>query len=119
MVWRVYPIYPDYEVSDEGQVRRIKDKKVLKQYPQKSGYVVVFINTGNGNKPTMVHTIVAETFLERLPHQDRVDHINTIRSDNRVANLRWSDAKENANNPTTRVNMSKARHKKLEQSKPT
>ena len=114
MTWKPYPIYPDYEVSTEGQVRRIKDGKLLKQYPQKSGYVAVFINTGRGNNPRPVHTRVAETFLHRLPHQDRVDHINTIRSDNRVANLRWADAKENANNPTTRVNMSKARHKKLE-----
>lgn len=114
MEWKSYPIYPDYEVSTEGQVRRIKDGKLLKQYPQKSGYVAVFINTGRGYKPMPVHTIVAETFLERLPHQDRVDHINTIRSDNRIANLRWADAKENANNPTTRVNMSKARHKNRE-----
>ncbi len=111
MVWKTYDIYPDYEVSTEGQVRRVKDGHLLKQYPQKSGYVVVFINTGRGNKAVPVHTIVAETYLKRLPNHDRVDHINTIRSDNRVINLRWTDAKGNANNETTRINMRNARRK--------
>jgi len=113
MTWKVYDLYPDYEVSDEGQVRRIRDGKILKQYPQKSGYVVVFLDRGCGNTPIPVHRIVADVFLERLPHHDRIDHINTIRSDNRAVNLRWTDAKGNANNPITKINMSKARHKKI------
>ena len=107
--WKEYPPNPDYEASDTGQVRRKNDGKILKQYPQRNGYVSVFL----GNVSTPVHRIIATTFLECYwNQQDRVDHVNTVRSDNRASNLRWTDAKGNSNNPITKQNMSKAHRKK-------
>jgi hypothetical protein len=113
MIWKPYILAPEYEVSDTGLVR--KGEKVLKQYPQKNGYVYVWLDRGYGRYTEAVHKIVAWTFLEHDERvHDRIDHINTIRSDNRVENLRWTDAKGNANNPITKVNMSKA-HRKTSQ----
>lgn len=112
--WKIYPRNPDYEVSVEGEVRRARDKKILKQYQQRSGYVYVWFSSKHGNYSVPVHRIVAETFLPfDYKIHDRVDHINTIRSDNRVDNLQWTDARGNANNPTTKINMSNAHKKKL------
>ena len=48
--------------------------------------------------------LVAETFLPQIDGKNYVDHINTIRYDNRLENLRWADAKDNANNETTKKN---------------
>ena len=106
-----------FEVSNFGNVRRQKDGKIMKQYPQKSGYVAVVLD----GCWKMIHTLVANEFLsETQMNGDRVDHINTNRADNRVENLRWVDAKGNANNPHTKINMSnaqKARRNKKEEIK--
>ena len=102
-IWRQYPLNPEYEVSNLGNVR--KDDKVLKLYPQKSGYVNVWI----GNVATNVHRLVAMTWLgmDGYMTEKFVDHMNTVRSDNRVCNLRWATPKENANNPVTLKNRKK------------
>lgn len=42
MIWKTIKTNPYYEVSDEGQVRRIKYGKILKQYLQKSGYIYTY-----------------------------------------------------------------------------
>ena len=61
---------------------------------RKDGYKRVTIN----KKEHVVHRLVAETFLERIPGKDYVDHINRLRDDNRVENLRWVTAFENNEN---------------------
>lgn len=99
---------PDYEASNLGNVRRSKDKKPLKQYIQKNGYVNVWL----GHVATPVHKIIAWTFCVYVNGADRVDHINTIRSDNRAENLRWVDAKGNSNNDITKKNMSEAQRRR-------
>ena len=45
-----------------------------------------------------VHRIVAETFIPNPENKSEVDHINRIRNDNRVENLRWVTRLENAQN---------------------
>lgn len=110
--WREYPYNPDYECSDMGNVRRKRDGKILKLYPQKSGYVVVWL----GDVITPVHRIICETFHDGK-RSDVVDHINTIRSDNRACNLRWATFKQNSNNETTKVNMSNAQKKRIRKDK--
>lgn len=61
---------------------------------RKDGYKRVTIN----KKEYSVHRLVAETFLERIPGKDYVDHINRLRDDNRAENLRWVTAFENNEN---------------------
>ena len=107
--WRDCIYYPDYMVSDEGEVVRKKDGLILKQYPQKSGYVYVWLDRGYGRHTVPVHRLVCIAFHgdEGYSNGLFVDHINTIRSDNRACNLRWVTPKENANNETTKLNRKK------------
>ena len=44
-----------------------------------------------------VHKLVAETFLVKVDGKNYIDHINGIKTDNRIDNLRWCTPKENAN----------------------
>lgn len=48
-----------------------------------------------------VHHLVWETFMGEIPEGYEIDHINTIKSDNRIENLRLVDRKTNMQNPIT------------------
>lgn len=101
--WRDIVWWNDYMVSDQGEVMRKKDGRILKQYVQKCGYAAVYLKKNGWTSAVLVHRIVAEAFLPRAKGKEYVDHINTIRSDNRVSNLRWVTPKENANNEITKL----------------
>lgn len=49
-----------------------------------------------------VHRLVANAFIPNDDKKPQIDHINTIKTDNRSCNLRWVTNKENADNPITR-----------------
>ncbi len=49
-------------------------------------------------KHHMVHRIVAEAFIPNTNNKPTVDHINRVRDDNRVQNLRWATHKEQMDN---------------------
>lgn len=53
------------------------------------------------DKTYKVHKVVAELFIPNPENKPCIDHINTIRTDNRAENLRWVSYKENNNNPLT------------------
>lgn len=95
--------YPDYQVSNLGNVVRKSDGLILKQYHQKNGYVYVWMDRGYGKHAVPVHRLVCIAFHGEQGYVDGmlVDHINTIRSDNKASNLHWVDAKGNMNNPLT------------------
>ena len=59
-----------------------------------NGYKVVRIFKKNYR----VHRLVAETFIPNPENKPFIDHINRIRTDNRVENLRWVTSQENNNN---------------------
>lgn len=103
-----------YQVSNEGNVKslggkRYKVTRILDGYVQSTGYRV--FNLWKDGKPKLltVHRLVAEAFIPNPENKPCIDHINTIRTDNRVENLRWVTHRENNSNPITRNNMSLGR----------
>ena len=92
-IWKSIKQEPLFEVSNLGRIRN-KQTKNLHRGTEKSGkgYVVVSIL----NKHYKVHRLVLEAF-EPIENSDEltVDHINGIRSDNRLSNLRWVTLDEN------------------------
>ena len=120
--WRDINGFDGYQVSNMGRIRSVdriinvgKHKRrvsgmIMKLLPDKDGYVIVSFKTGGDGKAhrKRVHRIVAEAFIENINNYDCVDHINGIRNDNRVENLRWCTVKMNANYELATVNRSKA-----------
>ena len=90
-----------YQVSNEGRVRSVRRNIILKPCIQK-GYAIVVFSVGNKRKTMKVHRLVAEAFIPNTQNKPQIDHINTVRNDNRVENLRWCTQKENNNNPITK-----------------
>ena len=94
-----------YLVSNLGRVKSLKDSKnevIMKQSTAVHGYATVSLTKGK-NRTFRVHRLVAQAFISNPENKPHVEHINTIRTDNRVENLRWATADENNKNPITRA----------------
>ena len=102
-LWKQIPDYPGYEASTDGDVRKLGQLGVKKKTVNGGGYEITGL-TPPGHTPgspsdiLYVHWLVLATFFPNryLWHFDRVDHINGDTTDNRLVNLRWSNAPLNA-----------------------
>lgn len=100
--WRPAYIFPEqYLVSNTGEVYSIKTKRLLKAHVGKVGYGYYVFCVAGERHTVKAHRLVAMAFIPNSEHKDQVDHINGIKTDNRVENLRWTTIKENRLNPNT------------------
>lgn len=97
-----------YQVSDDGRIRSC-DRYVVtkggynrichgiekKQRKDKDGYMKVSLHKDGNLQTFYVHRLVANAFIPNTENKPCVDHINAVRNDNRVENLRWFTVKEN------------------------
>ena len=83
-----------YQVSDMGNVRNIKYNRPLKPMLDSDGYLQVDLYRKGKGKRFKVHRLVAAAFTPNPDNKPTVDHINTIRTDNRACNLRWFTQRE-------------------------
>ena len=91
-----------YEVSNLGRVR--VNGKIVQPY-----FAGKYLHIGKFN----IHRAVAELFVPNPDNKPCVDHINTVRTDNRACNLRWVTIAENNRNSTTRIHQSAAQRGRI------
>ena len=97
-IWKDVPNYDGlYQVSNLGRVRRIDNKKLLKVSFRKKGYSVCVLFSNKRAKTFYIHQLVAMAFLEHKPCGMKlvVDHINNIKTDNRLENLQIITNRQN------------------------
>lgn len=99
--WRVIKGFSRYEVSSIGRVRSSvrwpNSPRILKCSKNKCGYISSrFMDDSGNNVPVLIHRLEMMEFDPiSNPEEMEVDHINFIRDDNRLCNLRWLTRKEN------------------------
>lgn len=89
-----------YEVSDRGQVRRVAAGQgtscgVLRQSTSPTGYKSVTLSKNNIQKRVSVHRIVLEAFVGTCPPGMETRHLDDVKANNCVENLRWGTHSEN------------------------
>jgi hypothetical protein len=95
--WRKIGNY-DYEASNYGDIRNIKTGRVLKQRMCKHGYMHVDIQVEKKGVTFNVHRLIIEAFYGLKEKPFEVDHIDRIKNNNNISNLRWVTRNENLEN---------------------
>lgn len=96
----------DYAI-DNGLVVACTDGTIYKKYangemkkvvhPDRPGeYKIVSVNIDGKHKNLLAHRLVATTFIPNPEGKQQVNHIDGNKCNNRVENLEWCTAKENA-----------------------
>lgn len=121
--WRDIPGYEGlYQVSDQGRVRSAKQfnfGSIKRLSITRKGYSRANLCRDSKQKNFYVHVLMAAVFIGPKPEGHEVDHINRIRDDNRIENLRYLPKEKNrvghAVTPETRAKMSAAHAGKTRQ----
>lgn len=110
-VWKDVSGYEGlYQVSTLGRVKTLGcvreysdgrvynyPEKILKQSNSRGYTTVHFYRDGKRSHGQSVHRLVVDAFLPNPENKVTVNHINGIKSDNRLENLEWATYKENNN----------------------
>ena len=87
----------DYAISNLWSVFSLKKWKFkLKPFLYRNWYHSVSFWKKWVHRKYMIHRIVAMTFIPNPENKKTVNHINGIKTDNRVENLEWSTQSENS-----------------------
>lgn len=104
--------YPDYTVSEKGEIFSRKSNRILKHNITNQGYHTVELFNKHGSKRLLVHRLVAQAYVPNPENLPQVNHINENKGDNSARNLEWCTAKYNMNYGEA----AKTRHKKIDYS---
>ena len=95
--------YEDYLIYNDGRVFSKKRNRFLKPGSDRGGYKYVVLSKKGKCKTHKIHRLIAGQYIPNPENKKCVDHINRIRTDNRVENLRWATHSENGQNRTKQI----------------
>ena len=103
MQWKPIPSFPDYEVSEFGDVKRVVRARggpagrVLKPFIRADGYPMYILRQDNRSWHKKAHQLVAEAFIGPRPSaKHEVCHWpDRTRSNNHYSNLKWGTSRDN------------------------
>lgn len=87
-----------YQVSNKSRVRsfaKYDSGIIMKQTKEGCGYLQIQFKKDGKIKHYKVHRMVAKAFIPNPENKPFVNHINGIKTDNRIENLEWVTSSEN------------------------
>lgn len=104
--WRSINDFPNYEVSNQGRVRRLAHFKYGTASTRQSGYILTQNSTPRTYRQVhlfhhgkslsqMAHRLVLTAFVGQCPVGHEANHRNGIKTDNRLNNLEWVTPSQN------------------------
>jgi hypothetical protein len=94
-----------YQVSNLGNVKRIllsrgvhwnhANGNILKPFKETNGYLQIGLLRNGKRKYFMHHRLIAQAFIDNPNNYPCINHINGIKTDNRIENLEWCTHSQN------------------------
>ncbi len=80
----------NYQITREGRVFNVKNGRYRINQLDTHGYYYVQLCDNGNFKNFRIHKLLAEAFIPNHEGKLTVDHLNRIRTDNRLENLRFA-----------------------------
>ena len=98
-----------YQGSNQGRIKSTwhMKERIIGGCLDEDGYIKITLTNPDRSQSTYRRArLIALTWIPNPENKPEIDHKNTVRTDDRVENLKWVSSKENKANPLTRKNMS-------------
>lgn len=116
-IWKPIPGYEGhYQASNLGRIRSFKynEVRIKKPFITRIGYCILQLSQNNVKKCSGVHRLVWIAFNGPIPEGMQINHLNEIKSDNRLENLSLCTAMENTNYGTRNKRISEKHCKRIQ-----